>query len=90
MIRRLLRAPALLALPLALLAGACSERLQTADGCPVLCPGQTFDILDTILDPAIVGEDIPVISAGATDPMLPRSSAWWGRWRTRRTPMVRR
>lgn len=54
MIRRLLRAPALLALPLALLAGACTERLETADGCPVLCPGQTFDILDTILDPAIV------------------------------------
>ena len=54
MIRRLLRAPALLALPLALVAGACTERLQTADGCPVLCPGQSFEVLDTILDPAIV------------------------------------
>lgn len=54
MIRRLLRAPVLLAFPLALLAGACSERLDTADGCPLLCPGQELDILDTIIDPAIV------------------------------------
>jgi len=54
MIRRLLRAPALLALPLALVVGACAEDLDTAAGCPVLCPGQTLDILDTILDPAVV------------------------------------
>ncbi len=54
MIRRLLRAPALLALPLALVAGACTEDLETAEGCPVLCPGQSLDILDTILDPAMV------------------------------------
>lgn len=54
MIRRLLRAPVLLAFPIALLVGACSERLDTADGCPVLCPGQQLDILDTIIDPAIV------------------------------------
>lgn len=54
MIRRLLRAPALLALPLALVAGACTEDLETAEGCPVLCPGQSLDILDTVLDPAMV------------------------------------
>lgn len=54
MIRRLLRAPALLALPLALVVGACAEDLETAAGCPVLCPGQSLDILDTVLDPAMV------------------------------------
>jgi hypothetical protein len=54
MIRRLLRAPALLALPLALVVGACTEDLDTAAGCPVLCPGQTLDILDTVIDPAMV------------------------------------
>ncbi len=54
MIRRLLRAPALLLLPVALIAGACTERLDTADGCPALCPGQQLEILDTLLDPAVV------------------------------------
>lgn len=54
MIRRLLRAPVLLAFPVALVVGACTERLDTASSCPVLCAGQTLDILDTILDPAVV------------------------------------
>lgn len=54
MIRRLLRAPVLLAFPVALLVGACTESLTTADACPALCPGQQLNILDTILDPAIV------------------------------------
>jgi len=53
MTRRLLRAPALLAVLLATIAGACSERLDTADSCPVLCPGQQLDIVDTVLDPGI-------------------------------------
>ena len=54
MIRRLLRAPVLLVFPLALLVGACTERLDTAIACPVLCPGQQLDIVDTIIDPAVV------------------------------------
>jgi len=54
MIRRLLRAPVLLAFPLALLVGACTERLDSAAACPALCPGQRLDISDTVLDPAIV------------------------------------
>lgn len=54
MIRRLLRAPALPALALVLVAGACSERLDTGNSCPVLCPGQQLDIRDTIIDPGIV------------------------------------
>lgn len=54
MIRRLLRAPVLLAFPVALLVGACTESLNTADSCPALCPGQQLNIFDTILDPAIV------------------------------------
>ena len=54
MIRRLLRAPVVLVLPAALLFGACAEDLTTADSCPVLCPGQQLDILDVVIDPAIV------------------------------------
>jgi hypothetical protein len=54
MIRRLLRAPVLLVFPVALLVGACTERLTTADSCPLLCPGQQLDILDTVIDPAVV------------------------------------
>lgn len=75
---RLPRALALLALPLALAAGACSERLDTAAGCPVLCPGQTLDILDTVIDPAVVldttlsgfplqGEESPLLLARRGD-----------------------
>lgn len=52
--RRLLRAPLLLALPLALIIGACSEDLETGGACPALCPGQQLEILDTVLTPAIV------------------------------------
>lgn len=54
MTRRLLRAPALLALTLAFIAGACSEQLDTANTCPVLCPGQQLDILDTVIDPGVI------------------------------------
>jgi hypothetical protein len=52
--RRLLRAPALVVLGLAVLAGACTERLDTGANCPALCPGQTLNVLDTTLSPAIV------------------------------------
>ena len=52
--RRLLRAPVLLALPLAFVVGACSEDLETGGACPALCPGQQLDIRDTVLLPAIV------------------------------------
>jgi len=69
---RLLRAPALLVFPLALLAGACTERLETADGCPLLCPGQTLEIRDTILDPAYVFDTTlaPFPITGAESPLL--------------------
>lgn len=53
-IRRLLRAPVLLALPLAFVVGACTEDLETGAACPALCPGQELEVLDTVLDPAIV------------------------------------
>ncbi len=52
--RRALRVPLLLALPLALIVGACSENLESGGTCPALCPGQQLDIRDTVLDPAIV------------------------------------
>lgn len=51
--RRLLRAPVLLALPLAAVIGACSEDIETGGACPALCPGQELEILDTLLAPAI-------------------------------------
>lgn len=53
-IRRLLRAPVLLALPLAFVVGACTEDLETGAACPALCPGQELEIFDTLIDPAIV------------------------------------
>ncbi len=52
--RRALRVPLLLALPLALIVGACSENLESGGTCPALCPGQQLDIRDTVLDPALV------------------------------------
>lgn len=52
--RRALRAPILLALPLALLVGACTEDLETGGACPSLCPGQELEILEAVIDPAIV------------------------------------
>ena len=54
MTRRLLRAPLLLAIPLAFILGACSEDLETGGACPALCPGQQLNIRDTVLYPAIV------------------------------------
>lgn len=54
MIRRPPRALALLALPLVFAVGACTEKLTTAGGCPALCPGQTLEIRDTVLDPVVV------------------------------------
>lgn len=52
--RRLLRACVVLTLPLAFAVGACSENLETGAACPTLCPGQQLDIIDTVIDPAIV------------------------------------
>ena len=52
MIRRLLRAPLLLAVPIVFAIGACSEKLDNTVGCPVLCPGQQLDLIDTVFDPA--------------------------------------
>ncbi len=54
MIRRALRVPLLLAFPLAMIVGACSENLESGGTCPALCPGQQLDIRDTLIDPAIV------------------------------------
>lgn len=52
-IRRLLRAPLLLALPLAFVVGACAEDLESGGACPALCPGQQLDILDTVFTAAV-------------------------------------
>ncbi|MFN0099151.1 MAG: hypothetical protein ACKVS7_10785 [Gemmatimonadaceae bacterium] len=52
MIRRLLRAPLLLAVPVVFVIGACSEKLENTAGCPVLCPGQQLNLVDTVFDPA--------------------------------------
>ncbi len=52
-LRRLFRAPVLLALPFAAIVGACSEDIETGGACPMLCPGQELTILDTVLSPAI-------------------------------------
>lgn len=52
--RRLLRAPLLLALPLAFIVGACTEDIESGAACPTLCPGQQLDIIDTVISPAVV------------------------------------
>ncbi|MDQ8145195.1 MAG: hypothetical protein P3A32_07010 [Gemmatimonadota bacterium] len=68
----LLRAPLAWVLAVALVTGACAERLETGATCPILCPGQTLDILDTVLtdvvavDSAIGG--FPFL--GTESPML--------------------
>ena len=69
---RLLRAPLAWVLAVALATGACAERLDTGATCPILCPGQTLDIVDTVLtdivavDSALAG--FPFI--GTESPML--------------------
>lgn len=56
--RRLLRLPILLALPLAMAVGACSEDLENGGACPALCPGQELDIREIVIDPAIVFDSV--------------------------------
>lgn len=70
--RRLLRAPALVVLGLAVLAGACTERLENGAACPALCPGQELIVLDTTLTPAIVLDTTlgPYPFQGYESPML--------------------
>ncbi|MDH5234175.1 MAG: hypothetical protein OEW77_04395 [Gemmatimonadota bacterium] len=70
--RRLLRAPALVVLGLAVLAGACTERLDNGANCPSLCPGQSLNVLDTTLTPAIVFDTTlgPYPFQGYESPML--------------------
>jgi hypothetical protein len=68
----LLRAPLAWVLAVVFATGACAERLDTGATCPVLCPGQTLDILDTVLtdiiavDSAIAGFPFQ----GTESPML--------------------
>jgi hypothetical protein len=72
MIRRLLRAPVLLAIPFALVVGACSEQLETSASCPLLCPGQELNILDTVLEGVVVFDTtlggFPIV--GSESPLL--------------------
>lgn len=48
--RRRARALLALVIPAALAVGACSERLETAASCPLLCPGQQLDVIDSVID----------------------------------------
>ena len=56
MIRRLSRIPLLmlLAVPISMVIGACSEDLETGTTCPLLCPGQEILVRDTVIVPAYV------------------------------------
>lgn len=51
---RSLRGWTLLALPLAAILGACTEKLDTGASCPLLCPGQEIVVRDTVISPAYV------------------------------------
>ncbi len=69
---RLARWPLLLALPLVAAIGACTEDLQTGEGCPLLCPGQEIEIIDTILTD-VVTLDTSLFGfpfQGSEDPLL--------------------
>lgn len=78
MIRRRPRALLALVLPAALAFGACSEKLETAASCPLLCPGQQLDVIDSIIDLPIaldttlgaypfIGDENPLILARRGD-----------------------
>ncbi len=78
MIRRLLRAPLLLALPVAFAIGACSEKLENSVSCPLLCPGQELELIDTLFDPGVmfdtvlrgfplIGQETPLLLAARGD-----------------------
>ncbi len=45
---------ALLLILMAAVVGACSENIDTGKGCPLLCPGQSVTVRDTVLTPALV------------------------------------
>lgn len=75
---RLPRWIALFALPLVAALGACTEDLQTGSTCPLLCPGQSIEIRDTVLDGTVVldtnlvgfpfqGSEDPLVLASWTD-----------------------
>jgi len=49
-----LRLWSLMALVLGAAVGACSENVETGAACPMLCPGQEIQIIDTIIEPAYV------------------------------------
>lgn len=72
MIRRPLRALLVLLLPTALAVGACSEKLETSASCPLLCPGQQLDVIDSVialplsLDTTLgafpfIGDEVPLL-----------------------------
>ena len=50
--RRLL--PAGVAILAAIITGACTEQLETGTTCPLLCPGQSVAIRDTVISPVLV------------------------------------
>jgi hypothetical protein len=78
MIRRPFRALMVLLLPAALAVGACSEKLETSATCPILCPGQQLDVIDSVIATPIVldsnldaypfiGDEVPLLLARRGD-----------------------
>lgn len=78
MIRRPFRALMVLLLPAALAVGACSEKLETSATCPILCPGQQLDVIDSVIATPIVldsnldaypfiGDEVPLLLAKRGD-----------------------
>ncbi len=78
MIRRPLRALLSALVPAIFAVTACSENLETAASCPVLCPGQQLDVVDSViavpivLDTALsrfpfIGDEAPLILAKRGD-----------------------
>lgn len=78
MIRRPFRALLLALAPVVFAVGACSEDLETAASCPLLCPGQQLDVVDSVIAVPIVldtslsrypfiGDEAPLVLARRGD-----------------------
>ncbi|MGI8618637.1 MAG: hypothetical protein ACR2L6_06045 [Gemmatimonadaceae bacterium] len=54
----------------ALAAGACSEKLDNAVGCPELCPNQGIEVINVTIDPVVLDSTVNAIFPFGTEPSM--------------------
>lgn len=54
----------------AIAAAACSEKLDSAVGCPELCPGQGIDVINTTIDAVIFDTTVSTATFFGTEPLM--------------------